>query len=105
MSLPLILLATASVFIGYLGKDMLIGVGSAFWGSSLLVLTKNMVFIDAEYLPYHIKIIPLVFSHLGIFFAYNLSSFVNGAQQLRLSWHIDGKPGVVTRVHKFFGYC
>jgi NADH-ubiquinone oxidoreductase chain 5 len=30
MSLPLMLLAAASVFIGYLGKDMIIGVGSAF---------------------------------------------------------------------------
>jgi proton-translocating NADH-quinone oxidoreductase chain L len=108
MSLPLMLLAAASVFIGYLGKDMIIGVGSAFWGNSLLILSKNMVFIDAEYLPYHIKIIPLVFSHLGIFFAYNIASwnFVNGAyQQRKLSLHIDGKPGVLTQIHKFFSHC
>jgi len=73
MALPLILSATASVFIGYLGKDMIIGIGSAFWGNSLSMLSKHIVFVDAEYLPYHIKIIPLIFSHLGIFFAYNVA--------------------------------
>lgn len=30
MALPLVLLSTASIFIGYLGKDMIIGLGSAF---------------------------------------------------------------------------
>lgn len=107
MALPLMLLAIASTFIGYLGKDMIIGIGSAFWGNSLLMLSKHIVFVDAEYLPYHIKIIPLIFSHLGIFFAYNVAFIapIKNQHQRSLLFHIDGKPGLVTRIHKFFSHC
>jgi hypothetical protein len=34
-----------------------------------------MSYFEAEYLPYHIKAIPLIFSHLGIFIAYHTTSF------------------------------
>ncbi len=34
-----------------------------------------MSYLEAEYLPYHIKAIPLIFSHLGIFIAYHTTSF------------------------------
>lgn len=70
------------------------------------------MFVDAEYLPYHIKIIPLIFSHLGIFFAYNLASAEvvlagnAGPQHQRpLLLHVSGEPGIVTRIHKFFSHC
>lgn len=105
--LPLMLLAIASVFVGYVGKDMIIGVGSAFWGNSLSMLSRNVMFVDAEYLPYHIKIIPLIFSHLGIFFAYNLASIVAPGDQHQRSmlFHMDGEPGLMTRIHRFFSHC
>jgi len=106
MSIPLMLLAVASIFVGYLGKDMIVGIGSAFWGNSLSILgsigsgSKSVAFVDAEYLPYHIKIIPLIFSHLGIFFAYNIVS--DEEHRRSILFHIDGEPGIVTRIHKFF---
>jgi hypothetical protein len=71
------------------------------------MLSKNIMFVDAEYLPYHIKVIPLIFSHVGIFFAYNLASVVAPGDPQMRSWliHFSGEPGIVTRVHKFFSHC
>lgn len=76
MGIPLILLAFGSLFVGYLGKDMIIGLGSTFWGNSIFVLSEHMSFLEAEYLPYHIKVLPLIFSHFGILFAYHTTSFI-----------------------------
>jgi NADH-ubiquinone oxidoreductase chain 5 len=75
ISLPLIFLAFGSMFVGYLTKDMIIGFGSSFWGNSIFILSDNLSYLEAEYLPYHIKIIPFVFSHLGLFFAYHTTTF------------------------------
>tara|TARA_B110000967_G_scaffold210072_1_gene270234 strand:- start:1672 stop:2484 length:813 start_codon:yes stop_codon:yes gene_type:complete len=52
MALPLAILAIPSIFIGYLSKDMLIGLGTDFWGNSLHVIPKNMNMIDAEFIPH-----------------------------------------------------
>jgi NADH-ubiquinone oxidoreductase chain 5 len=41
MAFPLILLALGSIFVGYLGKDMMIGLGTNFWGNSLLCYQKS----------------------------------------------------------------
>ena len=76
MAIPLMILAFGSLFIGYLTKDMIIGLGSSFWGQSLFILSENVTFLEAEYLPYHIKMIPFLFSHLGIFFAYHTTFFI-----------------------------
>jgi NADH-ubiquinone oxidoreductase chain 5 len=87
-SIPLILLAFGSLFIGYLTKDMIIGLGSAFWGNSIFVCFVNTTFLEAEYLPYHIKMIPFIFSHLGIFFAYHTTFFLSSSSR-GLSWAHD----------------
>lgn len=76
ISIPLILLAIGSLFIGYLTKDMIIGLGSSFWGNSIFILSDNLSYLEAEYLPYHIKMIPFIFSHFGLFFAYHTTSFI-----------------------------
>ncbi len=52
MAIPLALLALGSIFIGYLSKDMIIGLGSTFWGHSIFVLPgAHVTFLEAEYLP------------------------------------------------------
>jgi NADH-ubiquinone oxidoreductase chain 5 len=59
-----------SIFWGYLTKDMFIGLGSDFWQTSIFVLPQNQVFIDAEFLPITIKIIPLILSLSGMGFSF-----------------------------------
>jgi NADH-ubiquinone oxidoreductase chain 5 len=79
MSIPLIVLAFGSLFVGYATKDMIIGLGSSFWGNSIFILSKNISFLEAEYLPYTIKLIPFVFSHFGVFVAYHTSFILSGS--------------------------
>ena len=73
MAFPLILLAFASIFLGYIGKDMMIGVGTDFWGNSLFVLPQNLVLLESEYIPQTIKLVPLISTLVGGMVAYLLN--------------------------------
>jgi proton-translocating NADH-quinone oxidoreductase chain L len=70
MGYPLFILVFGSIFIGYLTRDMIIGVGTNFWGNALFVLPENLIIFDAEFLPVYIKLIPVIFSFLGFLLAY-----------------------------------
>ena len=75
MALPLAILAIPSIFIGYLTKDMFIGLGSDFWGNSLHVLPKNMNMIDAEFIPHIWKVTPVILSIFGASLSFLLYTF------------------------------
>ena len=73
----LAILSIPSMFIGFYTKDMIIGLGSDFWGNSIYVLPKNMNMIDAEFIPHKFKILPVILSLLGAitsFLFYTFSS-------------------------------
>ena len=71
IAIPLILLAFGSIFVGYVAKDMMIGLGTPFWANSLFLLPKNELLCESEFAtPIGIKMIPLVFSVFGAFIAY-----------------------------------
>ena len=72
ISIPLILLAIGSIFIGWLTKDMLVGMGTNYWNNSIFILSNNINIFESEYIPYYIKLIPLIFSIIGVYFSYNL---------------------------------
>nr|YP_008816072.1 NADH dehydrogenase subunit 5 [Entransia fimbriata]AGZ90295.1 NADH dehydrogenase subunit 5 [Entransia fimbriata] len=60
MAIPLILLAMGSLFMGFLTKDMMIGLGTDFWGNSIYQAPHNEVFIESEFgIPTWVKILPL----------------------------------------------
>nr|YP_009549858.1 NADH dehydrogenase subunit 5 [Cladosiphon okamuranus]AYW52572.1 NADH dehydrogenase subunit 5 [Cladosiphon okamuranus] len=71
MGIVLGILAVPSIFIGYLSKDLFIGLGTDFWGNALFCLPDNLSIIDAEFMPTGIKILPLCFSIMG-----GLASFI-----------------------------
>lgn len=58
MSFVLTCLSVGSIFIGYLTKDLLIGVGTPFWNNSIYYLPVNFSGIDAEFIPRFIKWLP-----------------------------------------------
>lgn len=70
MIIPLIILVIGSIFIGYLTKDMIIGMGTNYWNNSLFVLPQNLYFFESEFIPYYIKLIPVIFSILGALISY-----------------------------------
>jgi proton-translocating NADH-quinone oxidoreductase chain L len=73
MAVPLILLALGSIFVGYLAKDMMIGLGTDFWNGALFTLPHNSVALESEYIPQSIKMVPLVFGGLGALIAYTVN--------------------------------
>jgi NADH-ubiquinone oxidoreductase chain 5 len=53
---------------------MMIGLGTNFWANSLFVLPKNEILAESEFAaPTIIKLIPILFSTLGAFLAYNVN--------------------------------
>jgi len=83
---PLTLSASGSPFIGYLTKDMTIGSGSSFRGQSLLILSENVSFAEAEYLPLHTKLMPSILSHIGILSAYHTTFFCSASASANSSY-------------------
>ena len=70
MASTLILLAFGSIFVGYLAKDMMIGLGTDFWSNALFVLPQNSVLLESEYIPQSQKFVPLIFTLVGAISAY-----------------------------------
>ena len=70
MGIPLMLLSIGSIFVGFLAKDMMIGVGTQFWGNSLFVLPARSNLLESEYINQLYKLIPLLFTALGAFLAF-----------------------------------
>ena len=68
-------LAIPSVFAGFYTKDMIIGLGTDFWGNSVYVRPENMNTVDSEFITHMFKILPVLVSLLGVllaFFSYTL---------------------------------
>nr|YP_010117992.1 NADH dehydrogenase subunit 5 [Phytophthora captiosa]QPN54003.1 NADH dehydrogenase subunit 5 [Phytophthora captiosa] len=75
MGIPLGLLAFGSIFIGYISKDMFVGLGSDFWNNSIYINPLNNQMIDAEFLPTFFKLLPVILSFCGLFSAFYLYFF------------------------------
>jgi len=65
MILPLALLSFFSIFLGFLTKDLFIGLGTPFWNNAILVLPLNSNMLDADFIPSYIKFIPFFLSIIG----------------------------------------
>ena len=69
LGFPLFFLSIGSIFMGYLLEDLFLGIGSNFWMAAILTLPEHNNEFDIEFLPFMIKIIPLIFSLGGMIFA------------------------------------
>jgi len=67
--LPLFILAFGSIFVGFLAKDLFLGIGVDTWNHALFQLVSHNSSIEAEFLSFYIKLIPLIFSLAGVFLA------------------------------------
>ena len=72
---PLFILSIFSISIGFLTRDLFIGFGTDFWGSSIFVLPQNYVLTDIEFIDLFHKLLPLIISICGASFAYFLYAF------------------------------
>ncbi len=85
MTIPLFILSFGSIFIGYLSRDMFVGMGSDFWGNALFTLPSKQYTLESEWLDASVKMIPLVFSFSGaglaIFHYLNAFNFLYGLKK------------------------
>lgn len=75
LTLPLFLLAVLSILIGFLSKDLFIGFGTDFWGSSIFVLPNNYLLANVEFIDVYYKILPLIVTLAGAISSYFLYVF------------------------------
>jgi NADH-ubiquinone oxidoreductase chain 5 len=68
-------LAIPSIFVGYYAKDMMVGVGSHFFGNGVYVNLDNFNVFDAEFISTFYKTLPVNLSLLGFFSALVLYVF------------------------------
>jgi NADH-ubiquinone oxidoreductase chain 5 len=68
-------LVVPSIFLGYYSKDMIVGVGSSFFGSSIIINCQNLNIFDAEFIPLFFKLLPVTLSLLGFFSAFIFYTF------------------------------
>lgn len=66
ITISLCVLVVFSIFTGYLTKDLFVGLGNDIWNTSIFVLPSHELQINSEFIPTYIKLIPLVFSIIGI---------------------------------------
>lgn len=79
MFVALCFLAFPSILIGFFTKDMIVGVGSDFFGSAIFNNPKTLHVFDAEFVTFFYKILPVGLSLFGAslsFFLYNFQSTV-----------------------------
>ena len=68
-------LAIPSIFIGYYSKDIIVGVGSPFFGTAIYTNPNLFNLFDAEFIPLFYKTLPVHLSILGFISAFILYNF------------------------------
>lgn len=63
-------LAIPSILVGYYTKDMIVGVGSSFFGTAIYINLQNFNIFDAEFIHTFYKTLPVYLSLLGFFSAF-----------------------------------
>jgi len=75
LTLPLMILAIPSIFIGFLFKEMFIGLGTDFWSGSIQIASPNYTQIEAEFIPQIFKLTPLVVVISSVLLAFSFYSY------------------------------
>ena len=68
LALPLIILAWGSIFVGYIAKDMMVGLGTDFWGNALTQHPQYSCI--SEFIPQIHRNLPLILTFSGAILAY-----------------------------------
>jgi NADH-ubiquinone oxidoreductase chain 5 len=79
LAFPLCLLSFFSLFIGYLTKDLFIGIGTPYWSNSILLLPEHSMLIESEFVSLFVKWLPFfvsIGSSILAFLIYSLYSSI-----------------------------
>ena len=84
MGLSLAALSIGSVFIGFIARDLFLGLASEFWGGVLTLDSSALMGqLRGEFIPMHVKFLPLVGTGIATFVVYcaygtNLGGYLYG---------------------------
>ena len=62
-------LVISSITTGYLFKDLFIGIGSNYFNNTIFILPITGSFIDLEFIPSIIKLMPVITSNISLILA------------------------------------
>jgi proton-translocating NADH-quinone oxidoreductase chain L len=75
MAIPMIILTFCSIFVGYVLRDLFIGIGTDFWGVFIPLYDNTSNLLFSEYIPTYIKVLPTVAAIGGLTLAIPLYKF------------------------------
>lgn len=75
MTLPLLLLAIFSVFVGFLSHEFFIGFGTNFWSNAIFIRPENYAILEVEFINLFYKLAPFFVTIFGMCSAIFLYSF------------------------------
>ena len=75
--IALIILFLGSLFVGYIFKDLFIGMGTDIWTNTLDTESykNNLKIFEVEFLPMHIKLIPIIFTLISAILSFLFFKF------------------------------
>jgi NADH-ubiquinone oxidoreductase chain 5 len=105
-------LAFLSIFVGYFSRELFVGSGTDFFGSSLFQSPANLVQDWVEFLPLSLKLLPLFFAFSGgllsflfhFFFFHLFLSFQLGSFGLPLYKLLNGRWFFDSLQNQFIAY-
>lgn len=101
LAFPLCLLSIFSLFIGFLSKDLFIGIGTPYWSNSIFLLPEHNMLIESEFISVFIKWLPFFVSIGSSIFAFFVYSLYN-SMLLRIYQSTTGYLLYVFFNRKFF---
>ena len=113
--IPMTTLAILAIFFGYVAKDLFVGMGTDFAGTSLFIHPNHINIIEAEVMPTSFKLLPSIITFASatlayvayhyapkvlVFFAntelgYNLYKFFNGKYYIEVLYNTYVIPGAL----------
>lgn len=75
LAFPLLVLSFCSLFIGFISKDVFIGLGTPYWNNSIYIAPAHLVLIDAEFSSVFMKWLPVLVSISSAVVAFFLYSY------------------------------
>ena len=111
INISLFILIFCSIFIGFIFKDLIIGVGSNFWSNILIINPFTNNIYNAEFLTIKYKLIPLLVSFFGIiccFIIYNffinkyIYNFIITSKNIKYIYFFFNKRWFFDLIYNFF---
>lgn len=102
LAIPLFILSLFSIFIGFIFKDLFVGLGTDAWFTIDSLNNFNLSILESEFLPFYIKNVPFIFSLFGIFLVFFFNNFFS-----KIYYFLNTNneiSAIALKLYRFFSY-